>query len=641
MTSTIGKAYVQILPSAKGLTAQMEGLVEPAGKQAGSTLGQGLLGGVKSVLAAGAIVKIVKDAIGEGAALEQSLGGIETLFKESSDKVKAYARQAFSTAGLSANEYMENVTSFSASLLQSMGGDTDKAADIANTAMIDMADNANKMGTDMESIQNAYQGFAKQNYTMLDNLKLGYGGTQSEMQRLLSDAQKLTGVKYDISSLADVYQAVHVIQDELGITGTTALEAASTVSGSFSSMLAAAKDLMGNMALGEHVKTAGANLSQSVSTFLFENLLPMIGRIVQSLPSAVMGFIEGAAPLIAQAGGRLIEAIKHGITTGIPNLLSKGAELVPQLLSTFMTKAGEFRSVAGKWIMEAVNGLSGAAPKIFASATALVSNVIKTLAERGPEFIKGGFELIGSMAMGLLKAMPKVLRGLGEIIKGILGAVSESLPKLLEKGAALIVELGKGFLNSIPEILKNADEILAALFDGLNSGLEGIKNIGKALIDGLWEGIKGAGEWLKNKVSGFMQNLWGDVKSFFGIQSPSRKFKWAGQMIDEGLAEGITGNLKPVEKAMGNLFAVTEKEGQANLVMRATALTSVTNDEDTYQASTGQGDSTISLLRALLEKNSDIYLDGDTLVGRTLQRVDRALASRQAGEMEATGGYAW
>ena len=254
MATELAKAYVQIVPSAQGIkgsiTQALGGEADSAGAAAGKGFGGKLIGALKGIIATAAIGKALSATITEGAALQQSIGGIETLFKESADKVKQNAAEAYRTAGMSANEYMELTTSFSASLLQSMAGDTAKAADIADMAMQDMSDNANKMGTSMEDIKNAYQGFAKQNYTMLDNLKLGYGGTKTEMQRLLADAQKITGVKYDINNLSDVYSAIHVIQGELDITGTTAKEAASTISGSFASMKAAFKNVLGQLALG-------------------------------------------------------------------------------------------------------------------------------------------------------------------------------------------------------------------------------------------------------------------------------------------------------------------------------------------------------------------------------------------------------
>ena len=287
MATELGTAYVQIVPSMQGISGSisklMSGESATAGTEAGNSFGSNFKTKVLALVAGLGIGKLLKDSISasisEGAALQQSLGGVETLFKSSADTVKNYANEAYRTTGLSANKYMESVTGFSASLLQSLGGDTDKAAEVANMALVDMSDNANKMGSSMESIQFAYQGFAKQNYTMLDNLKLGYGGTKQEMQRLLADAEKLTGVKYDLNNLSDVYSAIHAIQENLDITGTTAKEAASTFTGSFESMKAAAQNVLGKIAIGENVLPALQALAETTSTFLFDNFFPMLGNI--------------------------------------------------------------------------------------------------------------------------------------------------------------------------------------------------------------------------------------------------------------------------------------------------------------------------------------------------------------------------
>lgn len=291
MATELGKAYVQIIPSARGmkgmLSKELGADIPQVGKEVGESLAGKLIGVTKKLIAAAGIGKLIHSSLMEGADLQQSLGGIETLFKGSADVVKKYANEAYKTTGLSANAYMENVTGFSASLLQSLGGDTRKAADVANMAMVDMADNSNKMGTSMDRIQDAYQGFAKQNYTMLDNLKLGYGGTKTEMERLLADAQKLTGVKYDINNLSDVYQAIHAIQENLDITGTTAKEAATTFSGSFASMKAAAQNVLGKLALGEDIMPSLHQLFGTVKTFLVGNLIPMVWNVLKGIPQVL------------------------------------------------------------------------------------------------------------------------------------------------------------------------------------------------------------------------------------------------------------------------------------------------------------------------------------------------------------------
>ena len=295
MATNLGKAYVQIMPSAKGISGMISKELDGEVKSAGQSAGNSLISTIKNAVIAAGIGKLFASSLMEGGKLQQSLGGIETLFKKNADTVKQYADDAYKTTGLSANAYMENVTGFSASLLQSLGGDTAKAAKVANMAMVDMADNSNKMGTSMELIQNAYQGFAKQNYTMLDNLKLGYGGTKQEMQRLLADAQKLTGVKYDINNLSDVYEAIHVIQKELDITGTTAKEASTTLQGSFASMKAAFTNLLGKLSLGQDIKPSLQALATTTTTFLVGNFLPMVGNILKGLPTLVIGAFSGLA----------------------------------------------------------------------------------------------------------------------------------------------------------------------------------------------------------------------------------------------------------------------------------------------------------------------------------------------------------
>lgn len=333
MATELGQAYVQIMPSAKGISGSIQSALAPeataAGNSAGSSIGSTLVKAATGIIAAAGIGRAFSAAINEGAALQQSIGGIETLFKGSADKVKAYANEAYRTTGLSANTYMENVTGFSASLLQSLGGDTNKAAEIANMAMVDMSDNANKMGTSMDRIQDAYQGFAKQNYTMLDNLKLGYGGTKTEMERLLADATKLTGVKYDINNLSDVYQAIHAIQGKLDITGTTAKEAASTFSGSFSAMKAAAQNVLGKLALGEDIMPSLKALAETTSTFLFKNFIPMIGNILRGLPTVIGTVLkEGIAAIFGDGIAKSITDKIYDIYTNVSGVLNALSDMI-------------------------------------------------------------------------------------------------------------------------------------------------------------------------------------------------------------------------------------------------------------------------------------------------------------------------
>lgn len=420
MASTLATAYVQILPTTKGISGQLgEALGDEAGK-AGESAG-GMFAGsfgkvVKAAVVGLGIGKLLQATIEEGGNLEQSIGGIETLFKESADTVKEYAAQAYKTAGVSANDYMQQVTSFSASLLQSLGGDTAQAANVANMAIIDMADNANKMGTDIQSIQNAYQGFAKQNYTMLDNLKLGYGGTKKEMERLLADAEKLTGIKYDITNLNDVYQAIHVIQGELGITGTTAQEAASTIQGSFASMKAAFSNFLGALALGEDVKKPLTEFIDSAETFLVDNLLPMIGRVVSAIPEVIMTLI----------------------TEGLPRIFEK----LTSWLESISGNADEIGEKIGEWVADAIRGLGD------------------LIREYGPDLLELGVKIVGKIALGLIKAIPDLLAAGLELIADLLLALGECVVDFVKLGWDIVLGIAKGIKQKIQEVI---DAILAPI----------------------------------------------------------------------------------------------------------------------------------------------------------------------------------
>ena len=387
MATNLGKAYVQIMPSAKGISGmiskELDGEVSSAGKSAGNSL----VSTIKGAVVAAGIGKLFASSLMEGGKLQQSLGGVETLFKNNANMVKQYANEAYKTTGLSANAYMETVTGFSASLLQSLGGDTAKAANVANTAMVDMADNSNKMGTSMELIQNAYQGFAKQNYTMLDNLKLGYGGTKQEMQRLLADAQKLTGVKYDINNLSDVYEAIHVIQKELDITGTTAKEASTTLQGSFASMKAAFLNLLGNLSLGNDIKPALQQLASTTMTFLVGNFLPMVGNILKGLPTLVIGAFSGLAEQLRGVfGDEVVNKIQGYLTQ-----VSGAVESFMNVLTGSMSKQ------EGIDLMKALGINEGTADSIVT-----IADNIRTAFQNIWEAIKNVSAIVGEFVGDLL-----------------------------------------------------------------------------------------------------------------------------------------------------------------------------------------------------------------------------------------------
>ena len=414
---------------------------------------------------------VVGGAINQGAALEQSIGGVETLFKEDASVVKANADAAFRTAGLSANAYMEQVTSFSASLISSLSGDTAKAATVADMALIDMADNANKFGTDMESIQNAYQGFAKQNYTMLDNLKLGYGGTKEEMQRLLSDAQKLTGTKYDIDNLADVYNAIHAIQENLGVTGTTAKEASSTFSGSFSAMKAAAQNLLGNMAIGGDVTGSMKELVSTASTFLLDNAIPMVGRVITSLPEAIQTGLQTAAPKIKSLGAGIVKSLRDGIVSFLPSGMGG---IVDDLFSAI----GDFKS-----------GFAAMQPQL-ASFGASVKATLQQVSVAVMPAITSIIQTVQTVIPSVLPVIQTVVGTIGQVISAAAPVIAG-----LVQGIGTVISPVIDIAISVFKVLFN---VVQTVFNGIASVISSVWDKVKPIVEGIGNGLS----WIADKVGG-------------------------------------------------------------------------------------------------------------------------------------------
>lgn len=485
----LAKAYVQIVPSAEGIqgkiTEALGGEPAAAGDAAGQSLGAQLVGTLKKVIAAAGIGKIISDSINMGGALQQSLGGVETLFKDSADTVKEYAAQAYRTVGLSANDYMEQTTSFAASLLSSVSQDTNAAAQLANMAMVDMADNANKMGTDMQDIQNAYQGFAKQNYTMLDNLKLGYGGTQAEMQRMLNDATKISGVKYDLGNLADMYSAIHIIQQEMDITGTTAKEAATTLTGSFAAMKAAAENVMGNWSTGADLTEPLQALADTAQTFLVDNLLPMIGNVLAGIPEIVYSLV----PELLQTGTELLSSLAQGFTEGIPEFFSTA---LPQLLA-----------------------------------------FTDQLRDNAASFVDAGLNLITQLLNGLIAGLPDLIAYVPDIIINICGVINDNMPKILAQGVSIIVQLIAGLVQTVPSLLANWKKILEAVLSVI-SAINWL-NIGKTILTGVANGVKSMGTSMLNAFKGGFSSALTWIKSL-----PSQAVQWGKNLI-QSFINGLTG----------------------------------------------------------------------------------------------------
>lgn len=555
MATELGKAYVQIIPSAKGISGmiqkEMGGEVASAGVSAGESLGSKMMGAVSGVIAAAGIGKAIGASINEGAALQQSLGGVETLFKDSADKVKGFANEAYKTTGLSANAYMENVTGFSASLLQSLGGDTDKAAETANMAMIDMSDNANKMGTSMESIQLAYQGFAKQNYTMLDNLKLGYGGTKQEMQRLLADAEKLTGVKYDINNLSDVYSAIHTIQENLDITGTTAREAATTFTGSFESMKSAAQNVLGKLSLGEDIQPALQALMETTSTFLFGNLIPMIGNILKQIPILILGGIKGVFSGIFGEGlgsimGSIVTALGSAFLafkafSTVSGLLSG----IPAVLTTIKTAVtGLFTVMSANPIGIAIAAIAGLTAglvyfftqtetgrQIWSSFVAWIKQAWQGIADFFVNLWSGISEGASTLWDGVVTAWNTVVTFFSDLWVRIQEAASVAWTAITTAVMAIVQPFIDGFMN-----------IWNNISDGLTQIWEGIKMI----FQGVWEFIKsiflGAILIIINLVTGNFNQLGADLSLIWKGIKNSISMIWEGiKTYFSGVVDVIVG----------------------------------------------------------------------------------------------------
>ncbi len=463
----LAKAYVQIIPSAQGIGGQIKkelgGEVEPAAEETGVSAGQKLFGAIKKIAAAAGIGKVIKDSIVAGADLEQSMGGIETLFKESADQVIANAKRAYQTAGMSANDYMELTTGFSASLLSSLGNDTAKAADVADMAMTDMSDNANKMGTNMEDIKNAYQGFAKQNYTMLDNLKLGYGGTQDEMKRLLEDARKITGVTYDIDNLADVYQAIHVIQGELDITGTTAKEAASTISGSLNAMKAAYQNVMGNLALGEDIGPSLNALKETTVTFVRDNLLPAAVNVVSALPTALVSLAAQLAAPMLHAGVQAVLSLAAGLTSAIPELLREATKALEGIVNAIITGVPALINAGMLLLNGLVQGLLEAVPELLAALPGIVDNLTTTLAAFLPQFISAVNLLVMGVAQALPTAIQQIVAVLPTLIDSLINVLLTLMPEIMDAGLALLSAL----VTDLPEIISAVAAAIPKIVDAI------------------------------------------------------------------------------------------------------------------------------------------------------------------------------
>lgn len=594
-TTEANKGIDEVGQKTSGLGEKLKSGLATAGKVAVAGVAAG----------ATAIGALGTKAVAAYADYEQLVGGVETLFKDSQDQVMDYANNAYKTAGLSANEYMETVTSFSASLLQSLDGDTSAAADKANLAITDMSDNANKMGTDMTSIQNAYQGFAKANYTMLDNLKLGYGGTQAEMERLLADAEKISGIKYDISSYADIVDAIHVVQTEMGITGTTAEEAASTIQGSFGMMKSAWENLVTGMAdpdqdLGvlvgnftDSVVIAGNNLIPRIQELLpriVEATTSLIGTVSEQLPAILQtilpSLVEGATslvtglmnalpavltviadvaptvintlvpaliallPQIVQTGIDVIVSLAQGIADALPELIPAAAEAIAEI-ARILTDPDNLSAVidaALEIILALVDGFMDAIPTLIEVIPDIIANLVTAIIVNAPKLIEASIALILSLADGLIKALPELVAAIPNLIIALVEGILDHLDEIILAGVKVTGALIKGLIKAIPDIIMAIPRVISSIvdtfldFDWLGLG----KNIVEGIIDGFVE------MWndFKNTVHDAVTGVVDEVKDILGIASPSKVFAGIGGYMAEGLGQGFDKEFSSVKRGI-------------------------------------------------------------------------------------------
>lgn len=558
--TSLAKAYVQILPSMEGFKGKLEeglgGSGAAAGKSSGASFGDAFsaAAGVAIKASAAAITAgvagvsaLTKSAVDAYADFEQLSGGVETLFKDSAETVQKYAADAYSTAGLTANEYMETVTSFSASLLSSLNGDTAKSADVANQAIIDMSDNANKMGTSMEAVQNAYQGFAKQNYTMLDNLKLGYGGTKTEMERLLADASKLSGQTFSLDSYADVIEAIHVIQDEMGISGTTAKEAASTIQGSLSMTKSAWENLVAGIANPD--ADIGALVDKLVTSagYAADNLIPVIktalegaGQLIAELAPEIFGILPdllndtlpGLMSAVNKTITNVIPALADGIAANLPSVITStmdalqialpqlynaGKSIVGALGSAIAENSGEMLRVAMELVTALMDDIGDSLPKVLPQIAELIVDIADTLTspENLTPMIQAALGIIKGLADGILEALPTLVRAVPQIISNIMTILTEEMPKLLTMGQEMLTSLITGILDNLPLLVQVAfdlvDSLVTFILDNLPQLLELAAQLILALVQGITENLpkiaEGAGELIPKIIATVVDKL--------------------------------------------------------------------------------------------------------------------------------------
>lgn len=531
-----------------------------------------------------AVLNVGKQAIEAYSQNEQLVGGVQTLFKDSAGIVQDYANNAYKAAGMSANEYMDTVTSFTASLIQSLGGDTKAAAELGNTAVQDMSDNANKMGTDIGSIQQTYQSLARGNYAMLDNLKLGYGGTKAEMERLMADAEKLTGEHYTVGDFGDTVKAIHAVQTQMGITGTTAKEASTTIEGSMNAMKASWQNLLAGMSdSGANMDGLIANLVDSVNTFasnimpriaplingmvtaavqllpqavnmLTSQLLPLITAQVPNIVSGLSQIVEALLTLLPQlidAGMQMLTSLIQGITEALPTLIAMLPTIVQQAASVVLANLPLIIQAGVQLLLALVNGIVEALPQLIQMLPGIVMQITDVLLNNLPLIITAGIQILIALIQGITQAIPQLVAMLPQIVVKIVRTLSAHLPEILSTGLQMMVQLAAGIVRGIGNAVSGARNVVSSIVGALRQAPSMVLDVGTNIVRGLWEGLQNSVGWLREKVRGWVHGIMQDIKGFFGIHSPSRLMRdEVGKYLAEGIGVGFEDEMGNVSKQM-------------------------------------------------------------------------------------------
>ena len=587
MGVTIGEAYLQIKPSTEGMGKDIERAMGDAGESGGATFGSAFASSIGAVAkgvtaavgaAATGAAAVTKEAVSSYANYQQLIGGMETLYEDLSVDIEENANRAFATAGLSANEYMETALTFAASLNNSLmesEGNISRSADVTDQIIVDMADNVNKMGTSMESIQNAYRGFARGNFTMLDNLALGFAGSKEGMQDLLDKAQEISGIEYNIDSFADIADAIHVVQEDMGITGTTAKEASGTITGSVASIGAAWKNLVAGMAnpdadlgvlIDQFVNTGVTALNNLMPTIL--NALSGLGSLVTQITPVLVQMIPN---LVATLVPPLIDAaiqLVNALIQALPDILALIVDQIPVLFNliveTILSMLPMIIELGLQLILALSQGLIDSLPTLIPAIVDVMLTIVDKLTD--PDtlvmLVDAALQLILSLAEGLIRALPKLIAKAPEIVLNLVKAIIMAAPKILEAGAELLFKLIEGILMVVGQLVTTGAELVQSVKDGFWQKIEDAKNWGKDMVQNFIDGIKAKWENLKSTVT----DLASTIKSLLGFSEPedgplSNFHTYAPDMMML-FAQGIKDNIGLIQNALGSVAGTISTDFQ-------------------------------------------------------------------------------